>query len=116
LLKITSILKLLGADRNKINPLFISIDPKRDTPERLKTYLANFDSKLVGLTGTQENIDQASQIFRAYYNEIALKGDYTFDHSSVIYFMDPKGNYANYFSSNMTEQEIVNLIKKEISG
>ncbi len=104
----TSVLKRLGAKSAEINPLFISIDPERDRPEQLAAYVSRFDSRLVGLTGTQEQIDQATQAFRAYYGKIkgATEGEYSFDHSAVIYLMDRKGDYVAHFASAQGSEEI----------
>ncbi len=114
---VANTLKALGEQSSKVTPLFISIDPKRDTPERLTSYLKNFDSQIIGLTGSRDQIDQATASFRAYYAQLAgaTSETYSFDHSSVIYFMDPRGVYVNHFPSTLGSEEIAKQIKEVLN-
>ncbi len=85
--------KLLGADAAKVQPVFITVDPARDTAERLKTYLSNFEGGIVGLTGTPRDITQVAKLFRTKFakrNEGSAAG-YLVDHTAFIYLVDPKG-------------------------
>ena len=97
---VTAALEELGADANKLQPLLISVDPEGDTPTVMKEYLTSFDPRILGLTGTPEQIQAAIRSFRVYASKQPLEGeDYTMDHSAFIYLMDPKGEYAAHFSS-----------------
>mgnify|MGYP000888498377 FL=1 len=114
----TSALNGLGEKSEQITPLFISIDPERDTPKQLASYVSRYDPRLIGLTGSQEQIDQATQAFRAYYGKIKgeTKEAYSFDHSAVIYLMDRKGNYVAHFDSAQGSDKIsaqINNILKD---
>ncbi len=112
LANLTLVLKKMGKKSDLIHPLFISIDPERDTPERISEYLKNFDAKIIGLTGTSDNIERASQSYRAYFGKIkgGDKEQYSFDHSSVIYLMDKQGNFVSSFSSNLETAKMVEQI------
>lgn len=111
---IASVLKKLGSKSAKIAPIFISIDPKRDDVKRMSEYIKNFDPRMIGLTGTQEQVDQVTKSFRAYYSKIKDKDaeSYSFDHSAVIYLMDRRGGYLMHFSSSQNTDEIAEKIKK----
>jgi protein SCO1/2 len=88
-------LKDLGSDADTLNVVFVSVDPERDTPDQLKTYLSNFDSRIHGFTGSPEAIDQAAKVYRIYYKKVPLDGGgYTMDHSSAIYLFDRQGRFV----------------------
>jgi protein SCO1/2 len=83
-------LEKLGAKADKIQPLFVTTDPGRDTPEVVKAYVANFDPRIVGLTGTAEQLKSAESTYKVYAAKRDLEGkDYTMDHSAFVYFMSP---------------------------
>ena len=104
-------LEALKDDAKKIQPIFITIDPSRDTPERLSEFLPSYHKRFVGLTGTQQQVDHALKSFRGYSRKMKTKNGYTFDHSTVIYFLGPNGEFINYFSSAMSPEEIAKEIK-----
>ena len=88
-------LKALGPTANKLNVLFISIDPERDTPAHLKEFLSSFDPRIHGLTGTNEQIATAAKEYRVYYKRIEEKdGSYTMDHCGAMYLMDRAGHFV----------------------
>src|SRR5689334_22780360 len=92
-------LKMMGQRADKIAPVFITVDPKRDTPDKLKSYLDSFGPQFVGLTGSTQDIANVAKEYRVYYREQSpdQKGDYAVDHSGVVYLMDPNGMFvANY--------------------
>jgi cytochrome oxidase Cu insertion factor (SCO1/SenC/PrrC family) len=95
LIEVSAVLEELGDDAEQITPLFISVDPERDTPEVMAEYVANFDPRIVGLTGSPEQIKQAAQAFRAYYVKVEQKNQpdgYTMDHSAFLYLMGPEAS------------------------
>lgn len=99
LAKITEALNAIGPDADKITPLFITVDPERDTVAVLKQYVGLFHPRLTGLTGTPDQIREAAKNYKIYYAKVqdpALT-DYTIDHSSFIYFIDPRDNLLNVF-------------------
>jgi protein SCO1/2 len=91
LFKLALVMKRLGAVSEHIQVLFISLDPERDTPASLKSYVTAFDRRFVGLTGTAAQIDQAASSFSIEYARVPLGGDYTIDHSTGVYVLDARG-------------------------
>ena len=97
---ITAALKELGLDASKITPVFVSIDPERDTPKIIREYIANFDSRFVGLTGTPEQLAVMAKAFHIYYKKETDPKDaqnYGMDHPSILYLMAPDGKFAKHF-------------------
>src|SRR6056297_825068 len=83
-----------------VTPVFITIDPERDGVEEVRSYAKAFHPRMVGLTGTPERIAQAAKAYRVYYakNTSSDSTEYLMDHSSIIYFMDPAGDYLDHFT------------------
>jgi len=93
--EMTAWLKALGPDADRLNVVFVSVDPERDTPEQLKLYLSNFDRRIQGFTGTPEAVAKTAKVYRVYYQKVATDGGgYTLDHSSAIYLFDAKGRFV----------------------
>lgn len=90
----------LGGQADGIQPLFITIDPERDTVEQMATYVANFRPGLVGLTGTLDEVTKAARAYRVYFAKAADSGanDYLMDHSSIVYLMGPDGSFLKHFA------------------
>jgi len=95
----TAALDRLGGKGERIQPVFVSIDPERDTPENVKAYVANFGPRLVGLTGSAEDVAAMAKAYRVYYQKVkgASPADYTMDHSAIIYLMAPDGKFRKHF-------------------
>jgi protein SCO1/2 len=113
------ILEDLGDEADQVRPLFITVDPERDTPEVMAAYVANFDPRIVGLTGTPEQIKQAAQAFRAYYAKVdqgSAPDGYTMDHSAFLYLMDPEGAYATHFSPSEEPADVAEKIRAYLEG
>lgn len=107
--KIGAALKEMGADADKIQPIFVTTDPKRDTSARLKEYLADYDSRVVGLTGTDAQVEHIKGIYKVYA-AIAEGGDadnYLMDHSGYIYLMSEDDALLEIFGSDSTAETIV---------
>jgi len=87
----------LGPAAKEIRPVFITVDPKRDTPSVVKDYAAAFGPSITGLTGTPDQIAQVAKEYRVYYAEHRTgpgAGDYTMDHSSILYLIGPDGSFV----------------------
>ena len=98
LFDMSQVMKKLGPDADRIGALFITVDPDRDTPALMKDYMSNFDPHLHGLTGDQAAIDKAIKEYRVYAKKIPLKdGDYTMDHTAIVYLMDKNGDFVAPF-------------------
>ncbi|MBQ0730620.1 MAG: SCO family protein [Oleispira antarctica] len=109
-------LKKIDNFEDKITPLFITVDPERDTPERMTLYLEQYHSYFVGLTGSDAQLEQVSTAYRAYSfkSQDPNSDSYSFDHSSMIYFMDKEGRYITHFSNQITVDEMSSIIRKNI--
>jgi protein SCO1 len=106
---IAAALDKLGPKAERIVPLFITIDPERDTPEQLKSYLASFHPKLVGLSGTVAEITDVAKKYRVYFKKIKdekSSADYTMDHSTIVYLMDAKGQFVAHFSHSTSADKL----------
>jgi len=111
-------LDVLGPRAKQIVPIFITVDPKRDTPDRLKSYLSAFDAKppsvrpnFVGLTGTDEEIARAAEAYEVYYRAHldARSGgaeEYSVDHSGHTYLMGPDGKFVAYYTQGILPDEL----------
>jgi protein SCO1 len=103
LFEMSQLMKKLGPDADRAGALFITVDPGRDGPAVLKDYLASFDPHLRGLTGDQAAIDQAVKDYRVYAKKVPLQGgDYTMDHTAIVYLMDKDGQFVAPFDLQRT--------------
>ena len=99
LFEISEVLRAAGTKAEKLRALFISVDPERDTIETLKSYLGSFDPRIIGLTGDRAAIDAAIKAYRGYSKKVPLKdGDYTMDHTALVYLMDKNGGFVGAFN------------------
>lgn len=117
LLLMRNALEKIGSKASKIQPLFITVDPERDTPKAIRDYTANFSSSIVGLTGTPEQIKYAADSFKVYYSKMddtrSAMG-YVVDHSGFIYLMGPNGKYLAHFPFNAPEQQLIEGLKRYV--
>ena len=105
LFDMSQMMKALGPDADRVGVLFITVDPDRDTPKVLKDYLSNFDPRLRGLTGDQAQIDAAIKEYRVYAKKVPLEnGDYTMDHTAIVYLMDKDGRFVAPFNMSRTPE------------
>lgn len=116
--KMVAVLRGLGDKAQKVQPLFISIDPERDTPDALKAYVAMFDPRLRGLTGTVAQIEAVKQEWRVYAEKVPEpdSGDYTMDHSAFTYLMRPDGVLAGLYKPQDKAEDIVRDIAYKIGA
>ncbi len=105
----------LGPKRDAVRPVFITVDPERDTPKSLKAYVTSFDAPILALTGSPEQVAKAAKGYRVYYaKHPEAGGDYSMDHSSVIYVMDPGGRFTASFTHESAPEQIAERLKKLI--
>ena len=105
LFDLSQLLRQLGPDADRTGALFITVDPERDTPAVMKDYLSNFDPHLRGLTGDQASIDAATRAYRVYAKKVPLPGgDYTMDHTALVYLMDKDGQFVAPFDLKRTSE------------
>ena len=107
LFEISEILRKLGPDADRVRAVFITVDPERDTPAALKDYLSSFDPHLAGLTGDPDAIAAVAKAYRVYYKKVPLDGgDYTMDHTAIVYLMDKQGRFVSPFSLKRTTEAV----------
>jgi protein SCO1/2 len=115
---VSDALDAMGAKADRIQPLFITVDPKRDTPAVVKQYAAAFGPRIVGLTGSPEQIAAAAKAYRVYYAEHRTgpgPDDYSMDHSSVLYLMGPDGRFIQPVRADQTGPELAAALAKLVS-
>lgn len=99
LFEISEALRAAGSKGEKLRALFVTVDPERDTAEVMKSYLGSFDPRIVGLTGDRAAIDAVVKAYRAYAKKVPLKdGDYTMDHTALVYLMGKDGSFVGAFN------------------
>ena len=121
---ISTVMQQLDEKSNDIIPLFITVDPERDTVPVLKKYLTNFHPKIIGLTGTNEQIDSVKKKYKIFSKKVMQiekeshvdhdHGDYGVDHTTIIYLMDKKGNYLTHFGTETNSSLIIEKINQYI--
>lgn len=109
----------LGASADKVVPVFVTVDPERDTPEFLEEYLQHFHPAIQGLTGTPEQIKQVAKAYGVYYAKVKEGGDvseddddYLMDHTAITFLMGPDGQYSAHFGHDTT----VDAMAEKLSG
>lgn len=103
----------LGPDAEKVNALFITVDPERDTPAALKDYLSSFDPHLIGVGGDAQALAAVAKAYRVYYKKVPLQGDdYTMDHTAIVYLMDKNGDFVAPFNLKRRPEESAAELKK----
>jgi protein SCO1/2 len=103
----------LGDKAAGVTPIFITVDPARDTPQQLKSYAAAFSPRLVALTGSEQQVAAAARAYKVYYRK-AEEGDgtYLMDHSSFVYLMGRDGKYLAHFSPQTTPDQMAAVMSK----
>lgn len=117
---ITNALEILPESvASQINPVFITVDPERDTPERMAEYTANFHPDFISLTGTPEAVAEAADNYKVFYEKAGVHqdadGNYMVNHSGYVYFMGPDGNYIKHFSHNADPQKLAAMVSDVIA-
>ena len=113
LFEISEVLKAMGPEADKVNALFVSVDPERDTSAAMKDYLSSFDPHLKGLTGDPAAVAKVLSAYRVYAKKVPLKdGDYTMDHTALIYLLDRDGRFVSPFNLKRTPDEAAKDLKR----
>jgi protein SCO1/2 len=102
----------------KIQPIFVTVDPDRDTVQQLETYMQSFHPRFLALTGTKESLDKAIKSYRVYAQKVEDEGasDYLVDHSSIVYIMGPDGKYVTHFSHQTPGEEMAFKLREIIKS
>lgn len=113
LFEISEVMRALGKDASRVNAVFMSVDPERDTPAIMKDYLSSFDPHLEGLSGDPAEVEKVIKSYRVYAKKIPGKdGDYTMDHTALIYLMDREGRFVSPFNLKRTPEEAAADLKR----
>jgi len=113
LFEISEVLRAMGGDADRVNAWFVSVDPERDTRAAMKDYLSSFDPHLKGLTGDPDAVAKVISGFRVYAKKVPLKdGDYTMDHTALIYLMDRNGKFVAPFNLKRTPEAAAADLKR----
>ena len=102
----------LGPAADQVAPIFVTIDPERDTVRYLKGYAEQFDPKFVALTGSAAQVAAAAKAYRVYYRKATDKGDYLMDHSSIVYLMGRDGKFLTHFTPDATPDQMADTLRK----
>jgi protein SCO1/2 len=115
LFEMSEVLRAMGKDADRVNAYFVSVDPDRDTPAAVKDYLSSFDPHLKGLTGSPEAVAKMLSVYRVYAKKVPGKdGDYTMDHSAMIYLMDTKGRFVAPFKLDRKPEDAASDLKRYV--
>jgi protein SCO1/2 len=108
----------LGPAGEGVQPLFITLDPERDTPQHLKDYMPLFHPRFVGLTGDAAAIEQAARAYRVFVKKVDRedRSGYTLDHSAFIYLMGPDGRYLGFFPPGTSAERLAETLRRSLAG
>jgi protein SCO1 len=112
LFEVSQVLRHLGPDAGRARALFVTVDPERDTPEKMKDYLSSFDPQLIGLTGSTEAVEQMLKSYRVYYRKVPTDAGYTMDHTALVYLMDKQGRFVAPFNLKRRPEEAANDLRR----
>jgi protein SCO1/2 len=113
LFEISEVLRAMGKEADRVNAYFISVDPERDSAAAMKDYLSSFDPHLKGLTGAPDAVAKVTSEYRVYAKKVPLKdGDYTMDHTALVYLMDRDGKFVAPFNLKRTPEEAAADLKR----
>ena len=112
LFQVSELLRAMGSEPGA-NAVFVTVDPERDTPAVMADYLSSFDPHIIGLTGDREAVDAMLKGYRVYAKKVPGKdGDYTMDHSALVYLMDKSGRFAASFNLDRPQAENIAQLRK----
>ncbi len=117
LFQMTQHLKDLGPDADRLNVVFVTVDPERDTPELLKTYRESFDPRIAALTGTPEEMAAAAKAFRISYRKVPTEGgDYTMEHTASVIVTDAGGGFVSLIDYHEDDSTALLKLRRAIRG
>ncbi len=116
LIRAAEVRKLLGADGDKLQVIFITVDPARDTPEVILAYTAAFDPSFIGLYGDAKRTRETADEFKVYYKQVPTGSSYTMDHSALSYVFDPQGRLRLAMRHEQTAADYAHDIRQVLAG
>ncbi len=113
LFDVSEVLRSLGRDADRTAALFITVDPERDTPDKMKDYIASFDPHMHALTGDAAALAAVAKAYRVYYKKVPLDGGgYTLDHTAIVYLMDKDGRFVAPFNLKRKPEAAAEELRK----
>ncbi|HET9615964.1 MAG TPA: SCO family protein, partial [Pseudolabrys sp.] len=114
LFEMSEVLRAMGKDADKVNAVFISVDPERDTPATMKDYLSSFDPHLIGATGDEAALNRVEKEYRVYAKKVPTgkDGEYSMDHSAIVYLMGKDGQFVAPFRLDRKPQDSAAELRK----
>jgi protein SCO1/2 len=114
LFEVSEVMRSLGKDADRAKALFVTVDPDRDTPAVLKDYLSSFDPNLIGVTGDEAALNAVEREYRVYAKKVPTgkDGDYSMDHSAVVYLMDKRGRFVAPFKLDRKPEDAAAELRK----
>jgi protein SCO1/2 len=114
----TAALESMGSQADRVQPLFITIDPERDSAEHLADYMAHFHPRLIGLTGTPEEIAEVADAYNVWYEKVqeGESADYAMDHTSIMYLMGPDGEFVQHFSFGTSAETLAKALASAVTS
>jgi cytochrome oxidase Cu insertion factor (SCO1/SenC/PrrC family) len=114
---ISSAIDLLGPAGKEVQPIFITVDPQRDTVKHLRDYVSSFHSRLIGLTGPEHDIRKLALLYKVYYAKVATEhgGPYAIDHTGFIYLVGRDGKYLGFFPPGTPPDRMVEIIQQHLA-
>lgn len=118
LLAIAQTLKLLGKSADRVQPLFITLDPARDTPEVLRAYAPAFHPRIIALTGTEDAIHRIATAYKVFYEKVRIEraDTYLIDHSAFTFLLDRNGRYRMFFPPGTPPERMVVMVREQLTS
>lgn len=117
---LAKIVKIAGAVRQAsgvtVTPVFVTIDPERDTPSRLQAYVRAFGKDVVGLTGTTTQIGAITDEYHVYFKKVPVDGGYLMDHSTMLFLVGSNGAYLDHYGRKLPEEDVVKRVVTTLHG
>lgn len=114
LLAIARLLDTPGVDREQVQLVFVTLDPARDTPAQLASYVSSFSPRIVALSGTESEVRAVATSYKVFYEKVRAPGSahYVIDHTAFIYIIDPQGNYAGFFPPGTSVERMSTVVRE----
>jgi cytochrome oxidase Cu insertion factor (SCO1/SenC/PrrC family) len=113
----TAALESMGSAADRVQPLFVTIDPERDTAEHLADYMAHFHPRLIGLTGSADEIAEVAAAYHVWYEKVQGDSpDYLMDHTSITYLMGPDGKFVQHFSFGTSAETLAKALRNAVTS
>ena len=114
---LTNVLGRMGADADRVDVVFVTVDPDRDTPEAMRAYLGSFDPRIRGFIGTEAQLAAMAEAFKVRYRRVPLDGgDYTLDHTAAVILLDARGRFAGTVTSDDDERAIAGRLESLVQA